>query len=96
MVLISSPEPAELLPDGKGGGDFRQCALCLAFYWPASWPALLFLLVSSIGAASSTRRISARCGYSSLKQCKQVLADKARDKKNASKSIVCLPDPANG
>jgi len=37
-----------------------------------------------------------RCGYSSLQQCKQALADKIRDKKNSGKGIVCLPDPANG
>jgi len=37
-----------------------------------------------------------RCGYSSLQQCQQALADKTRDKKNAGKGIVCLPDPANG
>jgi hypothetical protein len=31
-----------------------------------------------------------RCGYSSLADCKQALADKNGDKKDA----VCIPDPA--
>jgi hypothetical protein len=33
-----------------------------------------------------------RCGYSSLQECKQALADK----KNGDKSVTCMPDPANG
>jgi hypothetical protein len=38
-----------------------------------------------------------RCGYSSLQQCQQALADTVRDKKkDTGKGIVCLPDPANG
>lgn len=37
-----------------------------------------------------------RCGYSSLQQCRQVLADKTRGKKTSGKGIVCLPDPTNG
>ena len=37
-----------------------------------------------------------RCGYSSLQQCRQVLADKTKHKKDSGRGIVCLPDPANG
>jgi len=35
-----------------------------------------------------------RCGYSSLQQCRQTLADKTGDKKSSTKGIICLPDPA--
>jgi len=35
------------------------------------------------------------CGYSSLQQCKQALSDKT-DKKDADKTVTCLPDPASG
>jgi Protein of unknown function (DUF3551) len=31
-----------------------------------------------------------KCGFSSLQQCKQALADK----KTGDKSVTCLPDPA--
>jgi hypothetical protein len=38
-----------------------------------------------------------RCGYSSLQQCRQVLSDKTKERKqDAGKGIICLPDPANG
>jgi len=33
-----------------------------------------------------------RCGYSSLQQCKQALANK----KDGDKTVVCLPDPTSG
>jgi hypothetical protein len=33
-----------------------------------------------------------RCGYSSLQECKQALANK----KDGDKTVVCLPDPASG
>ncbi len=33
-----------------------------------------------------------RCGYSSLQECKQALAGK----KDADKTVVCLPDPTSG
>jgi len=37
-----------------------------------------------------------RCGYSSLQQCRQVLADKNRGKKDSGTIVICLPDPARG
>jgi hypothetical protein len=37
-----------------------------------------------------------RCGYSSLQQCRQALTDRTKERKDAAKGIVCLPDPANG
>ncbi|HZQ13016.1 MAG TPA: hypothetical protein VFB31_09435 [Pseudolabrys sp.] len=43
-----------------------------------------------------------QCGYSSLRECRQALADKADDKTRADKKdgggggAICLPDPASG
>ena len=37
------------------------------------------------------------CGYSSLQVCKAKLSDKkADDKKSGGKTVICMPDPANG
>jgi hypothetical protein len=33
-----------------------------------------------------------RCGYSSLQECKQALADK----KDGDKGVICVPDSASG
>jgi hypothetical protein len=37
-----------------------------------------------------------RCGHSSLQRCRRAFTDRTKDRKNAAKGVVCLPDPANG
>ena len=42
-----------------------------------------------------------KCGYSSLQVCQQALGEKSSDKKDGDKkgatnTAVCLPDPASG